>query len=61
MGLSIKKKYNPNKIYLTFKNNEEEEKLYNFLKQKGKIGGISNYIKIEMSKVMKREEKENNK
>ncbi|MGL5649365.1 MAG: hypothetical protein ACRDDY_16105 [Clostridium sp.] len=53
------KKYTQNKIHLTFKNNAEEEELYKWLIQKGQIGGIANYIKIEMNKIKKKEENEN--
>lgn len=58
MRLSTNKKYTQNKIHLTFKNNNDEEELYNWLIQKGQIGGIANYIKIEMNKIKEKEENE---
>ncbi len=60
LNLSNKKKYTQNKINLTFRNNEEEEELYNWVVKKGKVGGMTNFIKIALMR-MKLEEENNNK
>ena len=48
------------RINLSFKNNEHEVDMYNFVKEKGSIIGDSAYLKILIDKAM-REEKESNK
>lgn len=56
LNLSSKKKYTQKKINLTFRNNQEEEALYNWIVQKGKVGGMTNFIKIALMKLKNEEE-----
>lgn len=55
LNLNTKKKQK--KFNVTFRENEEEEKLYRWIEQKGKIGGVSNFIKTELNKIMEQEKK----
>lgn len=54
---SNKNKRKPQKRYnVTFRENEKEMKLYKWIQDKGEVGGISNYIKTELYKIMEAEE-----
>lgn len=44
------------KISLTFRENEKELKLYNWIREKGQVGSIASYIKTILYKEMEREE-----
>ena len=44
------------KINVTFRKNKKEEDLYNWLKERGQIGGVSNFIKTELNKIKESEE-----
>ena len=59
LDLNTKKKQN--RLYVTFRENVEEEELYKYCIEKGKIGGVSAYFKRLAYEDMKRELKEGNK
>jgi hypothetical protein len=46
MDLGLNKKKKQTRLYVTFRENEEEEELYNWIIQKSKVGGVSNYFKL---------------
>lgn len=45
-----------NKLYVTFRKNEAEEALYNFILKESEVGGPSNYFKQLALKDMKEKE-----
>lgn len=63
LSLNRTNKSKPQKRFnITFRENQQEEELYNWIKSKGQVGGISNFIKTEMYKLMLQEqEQEKNK
>ena len=46
------------KFNVTFRDNKKEEELYNWIRDRGQIGGIANFIKSELNKLKEAEEKE---
>lgn len=46
----VQKRFN-----ITFRENEKELELYNWVKEKGQVGSISSYIKTVLYKEMKKE------
>lgn len=55
-GLNKTKRKPQKRCNVTFRDNEKEMKLYNFIRSKGEVGGVSNYIKTELYKIMESEE-----
>lgn len=46
MDIELNKKKKQNRLYVTFRDNAEEIELYNWIVQKCKVGGVSNYFKL---------------
>ena len=46
MKLELNKKKKQNRLYVTFRENAEEIELYNWILEKSKVGGVSNYFKL---------------
>jgi len=46
MDLDLNRKKKQNRLYVTFRDNAEEIELYNWIIQKTKVGGVSNYFKL---------------
>jgi hypothetical protein len=51
------KKEKQKKISLTFRENEKEKQLYNWIREKGQVGSIASYIKTILYREMEKEEK----
>lgn len=58
MRLNLNTKKPQMKINVTFRENQKEEALYNWLKEKGEVGGMSNFIKVAMFELMEKDQKE---
>ena len=50
-----------NRVCLTFRSTETEEQLYNWIMDKGKIGGVTTAIKIILNEAKEKEEQEQSK
>ena len=46
MDLNLKKKTKQKKLFVTFRENEEELELYNWIIEQSKVGGVANFFKI---------------
>lgn len=55
MMLELNKRKAQKRFNVTFRDNESEEELYNWIKKKGEIGGVSNFIKTELNRIMELE------
>ncbi|NFG60043.1 hypothetical protein FC778_15335 [Clostridium botulinum] len=58
MNLKINQKKKQNRLYVTFRENEQEIKLYNWIVEHSQVGGVSNYFKQLALKDMQSQEKE---
>jgi hypothetical protein len=58
MDLKLEKKKKQNWLYITFRDNAEEIELYNWIIQKTKVGGVSNYFKLLALKDKEEQEQE---
>lgn len=56
LGLNENKRKPQKRFNVTFRQNEKEMKLYNWIQEKGEVGGVSNFIKTELYKIMESEE-----
>lgn len=52
---SNKSKKEQKRINITFRDNESEEELYEWIKKRGQICGVSGFIKMELSRIMQLE------
>lgn len=57
LNLNINPKNHRKRFNITFRETEQEEKLYNWVKEKSQINGVSAFIKQELYKLMIEEEK----
>lgn len=46
MKLELNKKKKQNRLYVTFRDNAAEKELYDWILEKSKVGGVSNYFKL---------------
>jgi len=46
MDLKLKAKKKQKKLYVTFRENEEEIELYNWIIEQSKVGGVANFFKL---------------
>lgn len=60
-GLNKTKRKPQKRFNVTFRENESEEELYNWIKKKGEIGGVSNFIKTELNRIMELEKEKQGK
>lgn len=52
---SNKSKKEQKRINITFRDNESEEELYEWIKNRGQICGVSGFIKMELNRLMQLE------
>ena len=52
---SNKSRKEQKRINITFRDNESEEELYNWIKKRGEICGVSAFIKTELYRIMQLE------
>ncbi|MDY2584017.1 MAG: hypothetical protein SOW47_13585 [Clostridium perfringens] len=55
-GVNKNKRKPQKRCNVTFRENEKEMKLYKWIQEKGEVGGVSNFIKTELYKIMELEE-----
>lgn len=58
MRLNLNPKQQRKRYNITFRETEKEEQLYNWIKEKSEINGVSAFIKQELYKLMLEELKE---
>jgi hypothetical protein len=46
MDLNLNQKKKQRKLHVTFRENQEEVELYNFVLEQSKVGGVANYFKL---------------
>lgn len=56
MNLDLKKKKVQKKLYVTFRENEKEIELYNWIVEQSQVGGVANFFKILALKEKQRQE-----
>lgn len=56
LELNRKKRKPQKRCNVTFRENEKEMKLYKWIQEKGQVGGVSNFIKTELYKIMEQEQ-----
>lgn len=56
LELNRKKRKPQKRCNVTFRDNEKELRLYEWIQQKGEVGGVSNFIKTELYKIMEQEQ-----
>lgn len=52
MDLGINKRKLQKRCNVTFRENETEQELWEWIQQKGKVAGVSSFIKTELYKLM---------
>lgn len=52
MNLGFEKKKAQKRCNVTFRDNEEERELWEWIQEKGKVAGVSSFIKIQLYKIM---------
>lgn len=58
LKLNRKKRKQQKRCNVTFRDNEKELRLYEWIQQKGEVGGVSNFIKTELYKIMEQEQEQ---
>lgn len=52
MNLGLQKKKDQKRCNVTFRDNEVERELWEWIQEKGKVAGVSSFIKTQLYKIM---------